>query len=73
MNNCKHLKKNKILIQFSDGSSTYLFCSMRKKELLTEVDIRSNILWNNGTISNETIDDKYKALNIFKKLFSKSK
>jgi hypothetical protein len=73
MNNCKHLKKNKILIQFSDGSSVCLFCSTKKKELLTEVDIRSNAFWNNSTITNETIDNKDKALNNFKKLFLKSK
>jgi ribosomal protein L31 len=73
MNNCKHLKKNKILMQFSDGSSVYLFCSTKKKELLTEVDIRSNIFWNNGTVINETTDNKDKALNNFKKLFLKLK
>jgi hypothetical protein len=73
MNNSKHLKKNKVLIQFSDGSSTYLFCSIKKKELLTEVDIKSNIFWNNDTNINETIDNKDKTLNNFKKLFLKSK
>jgi hypothetical protein len=73
MNNSKHLKKNRILVQFSDGSSIYLFCSMKKKELLTEVDIRSNVFWNNDTNINETVDDKYKTLNNFKKLFLKLK
>ncbi len=73
MNNSKHLKKNRILVQFSDGSSVYLFCSMKKKELLTEVDIRSNVFWNNDTNINETVDDKYKTLNNFKKLFLKLK
>lgn len=73
MNNSKHLKKNKLLIQFSDGSSVYLFCSTKKKELLTEVDVRSNVFWNNGTIANETIDNKDRALNNLKKLFFKSK
>ncbi len=73
MNNSKHLKKNKTLIQFSDGSSVYLLCSLKKKELLTESDIRSNVFWNNSIIINETLDDKNKALNNFKKLFLKSK
>lgn len=45
MNNHKHLKKSKILIQFSDGSSIYSFCFTKKKELLTEVDIKSNSIW----------------------------
>ena len=73
MNNFKHLKKKKVLIQFSDGSSTYLFCLMKKKELLTEVDIKSNIFWNDNSIINETLDNKDKALNNFKKLFLKIK
>lgn len=73
MNNSKHLKKNRTLIQFSDGSSVYLFCSMRKTELLTEVDIKSNIFWNNKTNANEIFDNKDKTLNNFKKLFLKLK
>ena len=73
MNNSRHLKKSKTLIQFSDGSSVYLFCSIKKRELLTEVDIKSNIFWNNKINVNETVDNKDRALNNFKKLFLKLK
>lgn len=73
MNNSKHLKKNKVLIQFSDGSSSYLFSSMKKKELLTEVDIKSNVFWNNKNNANEIIDNKDITFNNFKKLFLKLK
>ena len=73
MNNYKHLKKNRVLIQFSDGSSVYLFCYMKKRELLTEVDIKSNIFWKNDVMINETVDNKDRALNNLKKLFLKLK
>jgi hypothetical protein len=73
MNNYKHLKKNKALIQFSDGSSINLFCFIKKKELLTEVDIKSNSLWRNDLIVNETVGNKDRTLNNFKKLFLKLK
>jgi hypothetical protein len=73
MNNHKHLKKSKILIQFSDGSSIYSFCFTKKKELLTEVDIKSNSIWNNDTFINESINNKDKTLNNLKKLFLKLK
>jgi hypothetical protein len=73
MNNYKHLKKNKVLIQLSDGSSIFLYCCVKKKELLSELDIRSNILWKNNLAVNEVISDKDKALDSFKKLFLKVK
>ena len=73
MNNYKHLKKNRVLIQFSDGSSVYLFCYMKKRELLTEVDIKSNIFRKNDVMINETVDNKDRALNNLKKLFFKLK
>jgi hypothetical protein len=73
MNNQKHLKKKYILIQLSDGSGIYLQCFIKKKELLTEVDIRSNILGGSSTIIDETHDNKSKTLNNFKKLFVKLK
>jgi hypothetical protein len=73
MNNQKHLKKKYILIQLSDGSSIYLPCFIKKKELLTEVDIKSNISWGSSTIIDETLDNKSKTLNSFKKLFVKLK
>jgi len=50
-----------------------LFCLIKKKELLTEVDIKSNIFWNDNSIIKETLDNKDKALNNFKKLFLKIK
>lgn len=73
MNNHKHLKKKKILIQFSDGSSSSLFCYTYKKELLVESDIKSNITWNNA---NKSLDiDKVKNNNLYNyyKLFIKTK
>jgi hypothetical protein len=73
MNNYKHLKKNKILIQFSDGSSISLFCSIKKKELLTEVDIKSSIFWRNDLTTDKGVNNKDKTLNNFKKLFLKLK
>jgi len=73
MNNQKHLKKKYILIQLSDGSSIHLPCFIKKKELLTEVDIKSNISWGSSTIIDETLDNKSKTLNSFKKLFVKLK
>jgi hypothetical protein len=73
MNNYKHLKKNKILMQFSDGSSISLFCSIKKKELLTEVDIKSSIFWRNDLTIDKGVNNKDKTLNNFKKLFLKLK
>jgi hypothetical protein len=73
MNNQKHLKKKYILIQLSDGSSIHLPCFIKKKELLTEVDIRSNIFWESSAIIDETHGNKSKTLNNFKKLFVKLK
>ena len=73
MNNYKHLKKKHILIQFSDGSSICLPCFIKKKELLTEVDIKSSIFWESNAVIDETIDNKSKTLNNFKKLFLKLK
>jgi|LakMenEpi03Aug12_release.lakeMendotaPanAssembly.Ray.scaffolds.fasta_scaffold253311_2 hypothetical protein len=74
MNNYKHLKKKKVLIQFSDGSSILLFLSVKKKELLTEVDIKSNISWKSNII-NEIVynKDNDRSLKIFDKLFLKIK
>jgi predicted MPP superfamily phosphohydrolase len=73
MNNYKHLKKNKIVMQFSDGSSISLFCSIKKKELLTEVDIKSSIFWRNDLTTDKGVNNKDKTLNNFKKLFLKLK
>ena len=73
MNNYKHLKKRYISIQFSDGSSIHLPCFIKKKELLTEVDIKSNTFWGSDIIVNSTFDNKSKVLNDFKKLFVKLK
>ena len=33
MNNCKHLKNKKVLIQLSDGSSLRLNCYFNKKDV----------------------------------------
>ena len=50
MDNRRHLKKKRVLLQFSDGSSTFIFCFVKKKELLTEVDIKSSVFWKNDNI-----------------------
>lgn len=73
MNNYRHLKRDKVLVQLSDGSSICLFCSMKKREFLTELDIKSNILWNNDSSINETVISKDKVFKNFKKLFLKTK
>jgi len=73
MNNYKLLKKKKVLIQFSDGSSSFVSCYLYKKELLVESDIKSNTIWKNLVESLET--DKIKNNNVYNynKLFSKTK
>jgi hypothetical protein len=73
MNNSKHLKKKKILIQFSDGSSSSLFCYVHKKEFLVESDIKSNLIWKNVVESLESDKIKYNNLYNYNKLFSKTK
>ena len=45
MNNCKHLKNKKVLIQLSDGSSLRLNCYINKKEVLIESDIKLSPFW----------------------------
>ena len=73
MNNFKHLKKKKILIQFSDGSSSFLFCYVHKKEFLVESDIKSNLIWKNAIKSSESDKIKHDNLYDYNKLFSKTK
>jgi len=71
MNSPNHLKKTIAIIQLSDGSIFYLPCSIRKKKLLIEKDIRSNILWKNmSSLKNLAItksEDKH--LDNLKRLF----
>ena len=69
MYNCNHLKKNKILIQLSNGSVVYLFCYINKKELLVDSDIKSNKVWNCNPNTNELNNTQNKLFNNFKKLF----
>ena len=70
INNYKHLKKKKVLLQFSDGSSIFIFCFVKKKELLTEVDIRSSVFWKNDTLNEVAFNrDSRRSLKIFDKLF----
>ena len=45
MNNSKVIKRNVSVIQFSDGSGLYQICSIRKKKILIEADIKSNSFW----------------------------
>lgn len=71
MNNSNHLKKIKTLVQLSDGSSVYIFCYNRKKELLTDSDIKSHQFWKNNMLPTEQNNLKDKLSNSFKKLFNK--
>lgn len=73
MNNHKHLKRKRILIQFSDGSSSSLFCYVYKKELLVESDIKSNSIWNNINKSLDSDKMKNNDLYNYHKLFIKTK
>jgi hypothetical protein len=73
MNNNKHLKKKRILVQFSDGSSSSLFCYVYKKELLVESDIKSSVIWNNVIESLESDKEKNNNTYNYYKLFSKIK
>lgn len=73
MNNYKHLKKRKVLVQFSDGSSSYLFSYIHKKELLIESDIKSNPIWKMKTDNLDVDNKKTIFLYNYNKLFSKNK
>jgi uncharacterized protein YciU (UPF0263 family) len=75
MNNSNHLKKIKILVQFSDGSSSNLVCYSDKKEFLVEFDIKSNIIWKTslGIVNSTQDNNKNKFYSNYKKLFKKFK
>ncbi len=70
MNNSKVIKRNVSIIQFSDGSSLYQICSIRKKKILIEGDIKSNSFWKSNPNFENTMIIKDKTLLNFKKLFS---
>lgn len=69
MNICKVLRRNSVIIQFSDGSSLLRLCPIKKKKILIEVDIKSNAFWKSdlGFKNNVLTKDSYTD---FKKLFS---
>jgi hypothetical protein len=73
MNNCKHLKNKKVLIQLSDGSSLRLNCYINKKEVLIESDIKLNSFWKFESNSLELNNSKSYLFNDYKKLFIKHK
>jgi hypothetical protein len=73
MNNCKHLRKKKVLIQLSDGSSLHLNCYINKKEALIESDIRLSSLWKFESNSIDLNNLKSHSFNDYKKLFIKNK
>jgi hypothetical protein len=70
MNNSKTIKRDVSIIQFSDGSSLSQICSIRKKEILVEGDIKSNPFWKSNSNFENGIIIKDKSLYNFKKLFS---
>ena len=49
------LKKTKVLTQFSNGSASFFYCYSNKKEIVMELDIKSNPIWKNG---NKALDFK---------------
>jgi len=73
MNNCKHLKNKKVLIQLSDGSSLRLNCYINKKEVLIESDIKLSSFWKFESNSIEINNLKSHLFNDYKKLFIKHK
>ena len=72
MNNSNHLKKKNILVQFSDGSSSFISFYIDKKEFLSESDIKSNLIWRTKMNSSET-DNKKSNFYHYTKLFVKNK
>nr|YP_009476753.1 ribosomal protein L31 [Cryptomonas curvata]AVM81246.1 ribosomal protein L31 [Cryptomonas curvata] len=73
MNESKHLKKKKTLIQFSDGSSCHMFFYTYKKESLVESDIKSNLFWKHRVNTLELESRKSNLLYYYNKLFIKTK
>ncbi len=73
MNNYKHLKKKKLIVQFSDGSSSSLTFYINKKELLAESDIKSNIAWKAKLDCLEVDNKKTNSSYNYDKLFAKIK
>ena len=71
MNNYKHLKHHKVLIQLSDGSSLKMYCNINKKEFLVESDIKSNLLWKNKPNLIDVNSLNTHLTNNYKKLFIK--
>ena len=55
----KNLKKQSFLIQFSDGSSIFIFCLDKKRETLLQYDLKLkvfNLLQNNNSLKNFKTD-----------------
>nr|YP_010577921.1 ribosomal protein L31 [Cryptomonas pyrenoidifera]UZP15141.1 ribosomal protein L31 [Cryptomonas pyrenoidifera] len=73
MNNYKHLKKKKFIVQFSDGSSSSLTSYIHKKELLIESDIKSSLIWKTKTNCIEPDNKKINFFYNYDKLFTKIK
>jgi hypothetical protein len=62
-----HLKKNKIFIQMTDGSSLVLFSYCKKKDIIIESDSRFKYIQvNSMDIMKGITNIKYKRLFIFK-------
>lgn len=62
-----HLKKTKVLTQFSDGSASFFYYYSNKKENVMELDIRSNSIWKND--NSKTLDLKENRSTLFLKRF----
>lgn len=62
-----HLKRFKVLTQFSDGSASFFYCYSNKKEIVMELDIKSSPIWKNT--NNKTFDFKENRSSYFLKKF----
>ena len=70
MKDNKHFKKTKTLVQFSDGSSSFVFSYINKKEFSLELDIKSNPLWRNITNVSSASNTEERSI-YFKKKYKK--
>ena len=65
-----HLKRVKVLTQFSNGSASFFYFYSNKKEIVMELDIMSNPIWKNN--NDKVLDFKEnRSLRFLNKFFFK--
>lgn len=65
-----HLKRVKVLTQFSNGSASFFYFYSNKKEIVMELDIMSNPIWKNN--NDKVLDFKEnRSLRFLNKFFLK--